>query len=132
MVRWPVSVTGHQAEVRYRLRTKGIELHPLLKAASRAFPHVTFALVSQSLQGNAFGAFTIRDGKLRGGWLGDEWRQPFWERAASEYNVALEDVFDDPALAAAAETWMIHAAMTLATGARREYDWSGGRRYRGG
>ena len=82
------------------------------------------------LDDNDFGAYTIRGGKQRGNWLGDEWRAPFYERVARERGIALEEVYEDDDLEATAEWWMTDAAVQIATGTDRRYDWRSGRVYR--
>jgi len=77
-----------------------------------------------------FGAFTIHNGTQRGNWLGDEWRQPFWERAAKEFNMPLDETWEDPATESIAESWMRDAAVRIATGSDRDFAWWGGRVYR--
>ncbi len=70
-------------------------MNPLLKRFSKATPRLTYALVTHCLDDNDFAPFAIQKGKLRGKWLGDEWREPFWERAAREYNMTLEEAYED-------------------------------------
>jgi hypothetical protein len=121
---------GRIAEVRYRFHTRNLEMHPLLKRLSRKTPDLTFALASHCLDDGDFGAFTIRKGKVRGDWLGDDWRTPFWERAAKTFNMPLDETWEDSAAESIAESWMRDAAVRIATGSARDYDWAGGRLYR--
>jgi hypothetical protein len=130
MTRWGIVRRGAQAEVRYRFHTRNVELHPLLKPLSKRLPRLTFALVTQCLDDNDFGAFTIRKGKQRGDWLGDDWRTPFYERAARQYKMTLDEVYEDDDVEAVAEWWMTDAAVQIATGTSRRYDWRSGRVYR--
>ena len=130
MTRWPVVTRGRVAEVRYRFHTRSLELHPLIKRLSKATPKLQFALVIHCLDDNDFGRFVIGKGKLRGGWLGGDWREPFYERAAQKYKMTLDEVYDDDMVTSFAESWMRDAAVTLATGTTRRYEWSGGRVYR--
>src|SRR5438552_1769121 len=85
MMRWRVVRRGRSSEIRYRLHTRSVELHPLLKRLSKKTPGLSFALVTHCLDDNDFGRFAIRRGVLRGGWLGGDWRTPFYERAAEKY-----------------------------------------------
>lgn len=110
--------------------TRSVEMHPLLSRLSKATPRLTFALVTHCLDDNDFGFFTIRNGKRRGKWLGDAWRIPFYERAAKQYKMTLDDVYDDDIVTSIAESWMRDAAMQLATGTPHRYAWTGGRVYR--
>jgi hypothetical protein len=130
MTRWGVVQRGRSAEVRYRFHTRNAELHPLLKRLSKHVPRLTFALVSRCLDDNDFGAFTIRKGKQRGDRLGDDWRTPFYERAARQYNMTLDEVYEDDDVEAVAEWWMTDAAVQIATGTNHRYDWRSGRVYR--
>lgn len=130
MTRWPVVQRGRLAQVRYRFHTRSVEMHPLLSRLSKATPRLTFALVTHCLDDNDFGFFTIRNGKRRGKWLGDAWRTPFYERAAKQYNLTLDDLYDDDIVTSIAESWMRDAAMQLATRTPRRYVWTGGRVYR--
>lgn len=130
MTRWGIVRRGAHAEVRYRFHTRNLELAPLLKPLSKRVPRLTFALVTRCLDDNDFGAYTIRSGKQRGNWLGDEWRAPFYERVARERGIALEEVYEDDDLEATAEWWMTDAAVQIATGTDRRYDWRSGRVYR--
>lgn len=130
MTRWRIVRRGRLAEVRYRFHTRSFELHPLLTRLSRHVPRLTFALVTRCLDDNDFGAFTIRAGRRRGNWLGGEWGKPFYERAARQYKMTLEEVYEDDDIEAVAEWWMTHAAVQIATGTKRRYEWRGGRVYR--
>ena len=130
MTRWGVVRRGRNAEVRYRFHTRNVEMHPLLKRLSKRVPTLTFALVTHCLDDSDFGAFTIHNGRQRGNWLGDEWRQPFWERAAKEFNMPLDETWEDPATESIAESWMRDAAVRIATGSDRDFAWWGGRVYR--
>ena len=130
MKRWPIASSGRAAEVRYSFHTRSVELHPLLKRLSKATPRLAYALVTLCLDDSDFGHYTIKKGSLRGKWLGEEWRMPFYERVAHRNKVTLEDVYDDAALTAEAESEMRGAAMQIATGSERRYRWTGGQVYR--
>ena len=130
LTRWAVVERGGTAEVRYRLHTRSVELHPLLKRLSKEVPLLTFALVTQCMDDGDFAPFTIRGGRMRGGWLGDEWREPFWERAATAFNMPVDETWEDPETEAIAERWMRDAALQIAMGSDRVYGWSGGPLYR--
>ena len=130
MTRWGPVRRGRGAEVRYRFHTRSLELHPLLKRLSKHVPGLTFALVTMCLDDSDFGAFTIANGRLRGKWLGDDWRMPFWERAAKKFNMPLDETWEDPDTEVIAESWMRDAAMRIATGSDRDYRWTGGTVYR--
>ena len=93
---------------------------------------MTFALVTLALDDSDFGAFTISKGKVRGRWLGGKWREQFWERTSKEMKMPLDECYEDPQAEWRAESCMCDAAMEIATGSPRRYDWSGGessRRY---
>jgi hypothetical protein len=126
MTRWPIAPRQRLAEVRYRLHTRSLELHPLLKRLSKRVPRLTFALVTRCLDDNDFAAFTIHNGTLRGKWLGDDWRTPFYERAAIKYQMPLDEVYEDDLIESFAESWMTDAAMEIATGSKRRHEWGGG------
>lgn len=130
LTRWPIARRGTLSEVRYRFHTRGLEVHPLLTRLSKATPRLKYALVTHCLDDNDFAPFAIQKGKLRGGWLGDAWREPFYERAAREHNMTLEEVYEDDVIESIAESWMTEAAMQIATGTNRIYEWGGGRVYR--
>jgi hypothetical protein len=130
MARWPIVQRGRLAEVRYRFHTRSLELHPLIKRLSKWTPRLTFALVTWCLDNMDFAPFSIRKGKLRGTWLGDDWRSPFWERAAREHNIPLDEAYDDEMVERVAENRMTDAAVQIATGTNRRYEWRGGRTYR--
>jgi hypothetical protein len=105
-------------------------LHPLIKRLSKATPRLTFALVTRCLDDGDFAPFSIRRGKLRGKWLGGDWRTPFWERTARHYKMPLDEAYDDERVEWVAERRMTDAAMQIATGTSRRYEWGGGRTYR--
>ena len=130
MMRWPIVRRGRGAEVRYRFHTRSVELHPLLKRLSKVTPHLAYALVTLCLDDGDFGHYAIKKGSVRGKWLGEEWRMPFYERVAGRKKVTLEDVYDDADLTAEAESEMRDAAMQIATGSDRRYRWTGGQIYR--
>jgi hypothetical protein len=130
MTRWPIVTRGRVAEVRYRFHARSVEIHPLLKRLSKATPRLIYTLVTHCLDDNDFGHFTISHGRLRGKWLGDDWRTPFYERAAQKYKLTLDEVYEDDGVCDVAERWMRDAAMQIATGTSRRYDWGGGRTYR--
>ena len=67
---------------------------------------------------------------MNGKWLGDDWRTPFWERAARDLGIPLDEAYEDAAAEGRAESMMLDAAMRIAAGNERRYDWSGGRVYR--
>ena len=130
MKRWPIASSGRAAEVRYSFHTRSVEVHPLLKRLSKATPRLAYALVTLCLDDSDFGQFAIKKGSLRGKWLGDDWRIPFYERVARRKKVELEDVYDDQFLTAEAESEMRDAAMRIATGNSRRYRWTDGHAYR--
>lgn len=127
--RWPVVARGGTASVRYRLHTRSLELHPLIKRLSKATKRLTFALVTRCLDDGDFAAFSIEKGRLRGKWLGDAWRTSFWEAAARERKIPLDEAYDDPVAEWTAESRMTDAAVRIATGTGRRYSWHG-RTYR--
>jgi hypothetical protein len=130
MKRWPVLRRGRDAEVRYSFHTRNLELPPLLKKLSRVTPKLTFGLATICLDDSDFGAYTIRNGRVRGDWLGGDWREPFWERAARKFEIPLDESYDDPAVESTAEGWMRDAAIQIATSSKRIYRWNGGIVYR--
>jgi hypothetical protein len=130
MTRWRIVRRGPLAEVRYRFHTRSLQLHPLLRRLSKHVPRLTFALVTRCLDDNDFGAFTIRGGTQRGKWLGDDWRTPFYERVAREYKIPLSEVYEDQDIQDVGEWRMTDAAVQIATGTKRRYEWRGGRVYR--
>lgn len=130
MTRWPIVRRGRLAEVRYRFHTRSVDLHPYLKRLSKHVPRLTFALVTRCLDDNDFAPFTIRGGTLRGKWLGGEWGTPFYERAARKFKMTLDEVYEDDDVEEVAEWWMTHAAVHIATGTNRRYEWRSGRVYR--
>jgi hypothetical protein len=131
MTRWRIVRRGRgQAEVRYRFHTRNLELHPLLKRLSKRMPHLRFALVTVCVDDMDFAPFTIQAGKLRGKWLGGDWRTPFWEKIARRFGVDLEEAYDDDDMEMEARALMLDAAVTIATGSPRRYPWGGGLVYR--
>jgi hypothetical protein len=131
MTRWRiVRRGGGQAEVRYRFHTRNLELHPLLKRLSKRMPHLRFALVTVCVDDMDFAPFTIKAGKLRGKWLGGDWRTPFWEQIARRFGVDVEEAYEDDDMEIEAHALMLDAAVAIATGSPRRYRWGGGRVYR--
>ena len=130
MTRWGIIQRGRLAEVRYRFHTWNVELHPLLKRLSKHVARLTFALVTRCLDDNGFAPYTIHNGKQRGKYLPDEWSTPFYERAARLYKMTLDEVYEDDDVEAVAEWWMTDAAVQIATGTKRRYEWRRGRVYR--
>lgn len=130
MVRWPIVRRGRRAYVRYRFHTRSFPLEDQLKPLSRAMPQVRIALVSHCLDDGDFAAFTFEKGRRRGDWMGDKWREPFWERAARELKMSLDDAYDDDIAEMRAESLMLDEAVRIATGNDRSYEWAGGRVYR--
>jgi hypothetical protein len=130
MVRWPIVRRGRTAHVRYRFHTRSFEMLDPLKRLARAVPNVRIALVTHCLDDGDFGAYTFAKGRMKGKWLGDDWRTPFWERAASNLGISLDEAYEEDAAQTLAESMMLDAAMRVATGDDRRYDWSGGRVYR--
>lgn len=131
MKRWPIVPRGRLAEVRYMFHTRNLEVHPLLKRLSACVPRVSFVLVTWCLDDDDLAPFTIRNGRLRGTWLGGDWGQQFWERAAVKFKVLLDAAaYENDMLRATAESWRIDAAIQIATGTSRRYQWTGGRIYR--
>jgi hypothetical protein len=131
MVRWPVVRRGRgAAEVRYRFHTRSLEVHPLVRRLSRKVPRLTFALVTICLDDSDVAPFRIRNGRQQGGWLGGEWREPFWQRAAEARGLPLDEAYEDEGVEALAERWMLDEAVRMATRTTRRYRWDGGRVYR--
>ena len=130
MVRWPTVRRGRTAYVRYRFHTRSSEMFDPLKRLTRALPDVRIALVTLCLDDGDFGAYSFAKGRMNGKWLGDDWRTPFWERAARDLGIPLDEAYDDDAAEMRAESMMLDAAMRIATRSGRRYDWSGGRVYR--
>ena len=44
--------------------------------------------------------------------------------------MTLEEVYEDDEMESIAESWMMEAAMQIATGTNRRHEWGGGRVYR--
>ncbi len=130
MVRWPIVRRGRTAYVRYRFHTRNLEMLDPLKKLTRAVPDVRIALVTHCLDDGDFGAYSFEKGRMKGKWLGDDWRTPFWERAARERKITLEEAYEDDDAESRAESLMRDDAMRIATGDDRRYEWSGGRIYR--
>ena len=130
MVRWPIVRRGRTAYVRYRFHTRSFEMFDPLKRLARAVPNVRIALVTHCLDDGDFAAYTLAKGRMKGKWLGDNWRAPFWERAASDLGISVDEAYEEDAAETLAESMMLDAAMRVATGDDRHYDWSGGRVYR--
>ena len=130
MSRWRVVRRGRSSEVRYRFHTRSVELHPLLKRLSKKTPRLLFALVTHCLDDNDFGQFAIRKGVLRGGWLGDQWREPFWELTSKRFKMPLDECYEDPQTEMWAEDRMRDAALELAIGSPRRFSWAGGQTFR--
>ncbi|MEX1127089.1 MAG: hypothetical protein WEB50_00845, partial [Vicinamibacterales bacterium] len=130
MVRWPIVRQARAAHVRYRFHTRSLEMQGPLKKLSRALPDVRIAMVTHCLDDNDFGAYTFHKGRMKGKWLGGDWRTPFWERTARELGIDLDEAYEDDAAEQRADSLMTDAAMRIATGVDRAYDWSGGRVYR--
>ena len=98
------------------------------KAVASAVPDVRIALVTRCLDDADFGAYAFEKGGMKGKWLGDDWRTPFWERAARELKMTLDEAYEDDDAKMRAESLMTDEAMRIATGDDRRYDWSGGDR----
>ena len=96
------------------------------KAVASAVPDVRIALVTHCLDDGDFGAYAFEKGGMKGTWLGDDWRTPFWERAARELKMTLDEAYEDDDAKMRAESLMTDEAMRIATGDDRRYDWSGG------
>jgi hypothetical protein len=77
-----------------------------------------------------FCAFTFEKGRRRGEWMEEKWRVPFWERAARELKMSLDEAYDDDDAEVRAESLMRDEAVRIATGTDRRYEWAGGRVYR--
>ena len=67
---------------------------------------------------------------MKGKWLGDDWRTAYWERAARDLRIPLDEAYEDEDAERRAESMMLDAAVRIATRDDRRYDWSGGRAYR--
>ena len=106
MVRWPIVRRGRTAYVRYRFHTRNLEMLDPLKKLTRAVPDVRIALVTHCLDDGDFGAYSFEKGRTKGKWLGDDWRTPFWERAARERKIPLEEAYDDNEAESRAESLM--------------------------
>jgi hypothetical protein len=130
LTRWPIQRRGRSALVRYRLHTRNVEMHPLLKRLSKVTPRLAYALVTRCLDDNNFGHFAIGTGKVLGKWLGDDWSTPFYENVAQQHKRPLDEVYDDDDECVVAEGRMRDAAMKMALGTDRVYDWTSGREYR--
>ena len=100
-----------------------------MKRLSKETPNLPFALVTHCLDDNDFGLSPSRR-RSRGGWLGGDWRMPFYERAAEQSKMTLDDLYDDDFITSFAESSMRDAAMRLATATDWPYDWTSGRVYR--
>ncbi|HXG56931.1 MAG TPA: hypothetical protein VNJ03_16250 [Vicinamibacterales bacterium] len=129
-VRWPIVRRGRTAYVRYRFHTRNLDMFAPLKKLTRAVPDVRIALVTHCLDDMDFGAYSFEKGRMQGKWLGGDWRMPFWERVARERKIALDEAYEDNEAESHAESLMTDAAMRIATGHERRYEWSGGRVYR--
>ena len=116
--------------MRYRFHTRNMELEPLIKKLSRAERKLTFSLVTHCLDDGDFGAFSFTAGKQRGKWLGDAWREPFWQQTAERLKITVDDAYEDEYAETVAENLMRDEAMKIATGFDRTYDWAGERVYR--
>jgi hypothetical protein len=125
-------VSRSGAEVRYRFHTRNLPIETLIRKLSRAEPKLTFALVTHCLDGADFAAFTMAAGRRRGKWMGENWRESFWKRAATQLNMTLDEAFEDDEQGAGivAEEMMLDAALEIAMGPGCVYNWSGGRVYR--
>ena len=131
MTRWPIGRRGPRAaEVRYRFHTRNLEMHSLVERLSGVTPRLRFALVTQWLDTGDFAAFTLEKGRTRGNWFDEDWREPFWEKAAQKYEMPVDDAYDDSAAEYFAESLMLEEAVKIATGSSRRYEWGGGRVYR--
>ena len=130
MTRWRIVRRGRSAYVRYRFHTRNMQIEDDLTKLSRAVPDVRIALVSHCLDDGDFSAFSYAEGRRRGKWLGDDWRTPFWERAARELKMPLDEAYEDDDAEVRAESLMTDAAIRMATGEDRRYEWAGGRVYR--
>ncbi len=130
MTRWPIVRRGRTAYVRYRFHTRSLEMSGPLKRLSRAVPDVTIAMVTHCLDDGDFGAYSFHKGTIKGKWLGDDWRLPFWERTARELKIPIDEAYEDDDAEMQAESLMTDEAMRIASGQDRSYDWSGGHVYR--
>lgn len=129
--RWPLVRRGRgRAEVRYRFHTRNMEVDALLKKLSRKVPRLLFALVTHCLDDSTFGAYTMVNGRCRGGYLQQAWQDAAWQQAADAFSVELSKAYEDDEVDAYAERLMLDGAVRIATGFERRYDWSGGRVYR--
>lgn len=123
ITRWPIVARGSRAaEVRYRFHTRNLELDALLKKLSRKFPSLKFALVTICLDDMDFKPLTFRNGKARGKWLGGEWREQFWQEAARELEIDVQDAYDDDAIETIVDGNALDAAVKIATGSDRRYN----------
>ena len=130
MTRWPIVRRVRTAYVRYRFHTRNLQLDDVMKPLSRAMPGVSIAVVSHCLDTGEFCAFTFEKGRRPGTWMEEKWREPFWERAARELKMTLDDAYEDDDAERRAESLMRDEAVRIATGTDRRYEWEGGRVYR--
>ncbi len=130
MSRWRIVRRGRTASVRYSFHTRSLPIDDLVQGLSRAVPDVAIALVTHCLDDSSFGAFRFVKGRRKVCGFDEEWGTPFWERAAREGGMSLDDAYDDDEAERRAEELMLDEAMRIASGVQRRRNWSGGRVYR--
>jgi hypothetical protein len=127
---WPIRRNGRrQAEVRYQLQTRNLEMIGLIRVLARALPSLTFTLATLCLDDSSIEVYRVSDGTTKKWVLPRRRREHHWDRARIEFGLTGDDVYDDDAAERWAEEEMLHEALThwdkgaLGAGSRRRYQW---------
>jgi hypothetical protein len=109
---WPLVRRGRgQAEVRYQLHTRNLELFGFLRVLSRIFPRFEFRLSTHCLDGDEIAAYQVINGHMRRWILPGHRRDFHWERARKKFGLTGEAVWEDDAATLFAEDGMRDEAL---------------------
>jgi hypothetical protein len=109
---WPIQrLLRGDAEVRYQLHTRNIELLPFVRLLSKRFSALTFRLVTFCLDDSEVASYRASDGRVRKWILPQPRRDAHWERARQKFGLAGDDVYEHDDAERFAEESMLEEAM---------------------
>ena len=129
---WPMRRIGRtQAEVRYQVHTRNLEMADLIRVLARARPALTFTLLTFCLDDMSIELYRFGNGRTKKWEYPEERREIHWDRARAKFGLAGEDVYEDDAAEHWAEEEMLHETLShwekgtgkTQAGRERRYDW---------
>lgn len=92
---WPIrGLPDGQAETRYQMHTRSLELLPFVRALSKAFPELEFQLVSD-FDGVEFLSYLVRGGRVQKWVLPDEAKDAIWEQVRQKLGLKKEKMYEN-------------------------------------